>query len=280
VSALRLLGRCAAAARRLRLGWLLGALRDSSDRLFLALGYPPLRARVDGVALGGFLRHRSFLAHLSRGDYETLARRLFVEELASTDIVVDVGAHVGFYTLLAALRQPDARVVAIEADPYNVKALRANVRRARVHNVEIVAKAASERSGVAAYQQNRGTVGSSLVVRPGTGPARTIDVQTTTVDEVLGDVGGRAVLAKIDVEGAERAVLRGAAGTLRGGERVTVFVELNPRALAEAGSAPSDLLGDLADLGLSSTYVDEELQLLVPVGANTPKGNHVCRRGP
>jgi len=279
VSALGILGRCAATARRWGLGPLLGVLRDSADRLFLVLGRPPLRSRLDGVEVRGFLRHRSFLADLSRGDYETLTRRRFIDELPTADVVVDVGAHVGYYTLVAASLRPEARIVAIEADPYNVSALRANVRRAGVGNVEIVAKAASDQSGVAAYQQNRGTVGSSLVVRPGTGPARTIEVQTTTVDETLGDVGGRRMLAKVDVEGAERAVLRGASGSLRDAGRVTAFVELNPRALAEAGSTPAALVGDLAALGLSVAYLDEERQEVVAIGSETPKGNLFCRRG-
>jgi FkbM family methyltransferase len=278
VTVLRLLGRFAAAARRLGAGRLLSALRDGADTLFLALRYPPLRARVDGVEVRGFLRHRSFLAHLSRGDYETFARRIFVDELDKADVIVDVGAHVGFYTLLAALRRPGGRVVAIEADPYNAGALRANVRRARVANVEIVAKAASERSGVAAYQQNLGTVGSSLIIRPGTGPTRTIEVPTTTIDEVLGDVDGHAILVKIDVEGAERTVLRGATTSFRRALGLTAFVEVNPRALSEAGSTPSDLLDDLAGLGLTAAYIDEEQQKIVPAGSDTPKGNLVCRR--
>lgn len=278
MTALRLLGAFAAAGRRLGAGRLLGAFRDAADAGFLALRYPPLRACVDGVELRGFLRHRSFLAHLSRGDYETFARRIFVDELDKADVVVDVGAHVGFYTLLAARRRPEKRIVAIEADPYNAGALRANVRRARVPNVEIVAKAASDRSGVASYQQNLGTVGSSLIIRHGTGPTRTIDVPTTTLDEVLGDLSGRALLVKIDVEGAERNVLRGATAAFRSALELTAFVEVNPRALAEAGATPSDLLGDLAGLGLAAAYIDEERQKVVPAGSETPKGNLVCRR--
>jgi FkbM family methyltransferase len=279
VNALRILGQLASLARRRGAGPFLRVVRDSSDYVFLALRYPPLRAQVAGIELRGFLRHRSFLAHLARGDYEILARSIFLDELARADIVVDVGAHVGFYTLLTASTRPDIRIVAIEADPYNAAALRANVRRAGAGNVEIVEKAASDRSGVASYQQNLGTVGSSLVVRTGTGPARTIEVPTTTIDDALGDVGGRALLVKIDVEGAERSVLRGATSSLRDAQRVTAFVELNPRALAEAGSTRDDLLADLADVRLSTEYIDEEQGTVARAGSETPKGNLVCRRG-
>lgn len=95
---LRTLGGVSRAARRSGLGPQLGATRDLADRLLIAVGTPPLRATVDGVELRGFLRHRSFLAHLARGDYEPLARETFRQALADADVVADVGAHIGFYS--------------------------------------------------------------------------------------------------------------------------------------------------------------------------------------
>lgn len=271
-----LLGRLAAVARRHGLGGALRLGRDAADRLFLAAGRPPLRVAVDGIVIRGFLRHRSFLAHLAGGDYEPQLRALYLEALGRADVVLDVGAHTGFYALLARQRHPTARIVAIEADPYNAAALRTNVRGSEV---EVVEMAASNSIGRAQFRQNLGTVGSSLVERPGTGPTRTVDVATTTVDAVVGDTVGRSVVMKLDVEGAERQALAGASRTLREAQRVLALVEINPRALAAAGHTGEELVADLEQHGLHVEFIDEEQKMLVPPGAADRKGNLIARKG-
>src|ERR687890_2276339 len=95
VRVLSVLGSGARWARRAGLGAALRVVRDGLDRVFLGLRRPPLRAEVDGVSLRGYLRHRSFLAHLATGAYETEYRRAFERALAPGVVVVDGGAHVG-----------------------------------------------------------------------------------------------------------------------------------------------------------------------------------------
>lgn len=281
MSALRTLGRVSRAARRVGFGRLLGATRDLADRLLVALGTPPLRATVDGLELRGFLRHRSFLAHLARGDYEPLARETFRRGLAQTEVVADVGAHIGLYSLLAAREAPEATVFAFEPDPYNAAALRANVRRSGARNITVVERAASDRARRATFRQNEATTGGSLVPRVvGAGPARDIEVDATTLDAELGDLSGRRLLLKLDVEGAERLVLSGAAETLRSAAAVTAIVELHPHALREAGTTPRELVADLEALGLDPHYLDEASHEVVPLDQELRKGNLFGQRGP
>jgi len=273
------LGRIARTARRLGLGDVLAATRDFLDRIPLALGRPPLRTTVAGVPLRGYLRHRSLLAEMARDTYERLPRSAFLDGLDGADIVVDVGAHVGFYTLLAATRNPSARVIAVEPDPYNLAALRANVRRAGVSNVEIVPAAVSDRTGHAPFQQSLGTIGSSLISRDGTGPSRQIEVETTTVDSLVGSTAGRTLLVKLDVEGAELLAVRGAVSAFREAAVVTALLELNPRALEDSGASQDELLRELYDLDLSVMYLDDALAAAVPIEGPLRKGNLLCRRG-
>jgi FkbM family methyltransferase len=279
MTGLRLLGRIARAARRAHLGGAFVVVRDAADGVFLAAGRPPLRVTVDDIELRGFLRHRSFLAHLARGDYEVLSREVFREELGRSDVVADVGAHIGFYSLLAARTAPHATVVAFEPDPYNAAALRINVRRAGAHNVRVVERAVTDRVGRATFRQSRATIGSSLVPRVGFGPTRDIQVDTTTLDSELGDLSGRRLLLKLDVEGAERAALGGASGSLTGAAAVTAIVEVNPRALEQAGTTPHELIADLEAFGLSLRYVDEAANRLRALDSEPEKGNLVGERG-
>jgi FkbM family methyltransferase len=272
---IRLLGKLAASVRRARLGALLRATRDAIDAIALRTGRPPLRVTVGGVEIRGFLRHRSFLAELGAGAYEPALRRAFVERLRDADLVLDVGAHTGLYALLAARERPDARVVAIEPDPYNAAALRVNVRGS---GVDVVEKAASSTVGQAPFRQNLGTIGSSLVNRTGTGPVRLIEVQTTTIDAVAGSPSPRSVLLKLDVEGAELQALAGASATLRGADRVTAIVELNPRALEAGGATGADLVAALRGYGLEVKYIDETNGMLVDPGTADRKGNLLATR--
>ena len=275
---IRLLGRLAAGARRLGLGRLARFGRDAADAFFRAVNRPPLHVEVDGIEVRGFLRHRSFLAHLGGGHYEKFLRSQFLAALADADLVLDVGSHTGFYALLAARRRPGVRVIAVEPDSYNVAALRANVR-ATAAPIELVAKAASDRSGRAVFHQNLGTVGSSLVERQGTGPIRVVEAETTTIDEIVGDAAPGAVLLKLDVEGAECLALAGAERTLRSASSATAIVELNPLALAAAGSSGTELVRRLERLGFDVSFLDEEQRAVVPAGGADRKGNLLARRG-
>ncbi|HEY2372483.1 MAG TPA: FkbM family methyltransferase [Gaiellaceae bacterium] len=274
---IRLLGRLAANARRLGLGGAARYGRDGADAFFRAVRRPPLKIEVDGIEIRGFLRHRSFLAHLGGGGYETFVRSQFLAALADADLVLDVGSHTGFYALLASRGRPGARVIAVEPDSYNVAALRENIRAASAP-IELVAKAASDRSGRAVFHQNLGTVGSSLVERRGTGPIRVVETETTTIDEIVGPGASGTILLKLDVEGAEGLALAGAERTLRSALAATAIVELNPLALAAAGSSGPELVQKLEQLGFDVSFLDEEQRALVAPGAADRKGNLLARR--
>jgi FkbM family methyltransferase len=278
VNSLATLGSMARAARHLGLGRVFALTRDSADAALFRLGWPPLKAQAEGIEIRGFLRHRSFLAHLGGGDYERLSRKVFIEGLEDADLVADVGAHIGFYTLLAARGAPQARVLAFEPDPYNAAALRVNIKRAGAHAVEVMESAASDDVGRAGFQQSLGTIGGSLVRRTGTGPTQDIQVATTTLDAALGDTSDSHLLLKLDVEGAERTALRGARESLSRASAVLAIVELNPIALEQGGSTQEELLGDLEALGLDVQYLDERSQAVVPVDGRLEKGNLVARR--
>jgi FkbM family methyltransferase len=276
---LRLLGRAARIARRAGLGRPLALARDGADAVLLRLGRPPLSASVGGVTVRGFLRHRSFLAHLSRGGYEPYSRETLLATLAPGTLLVDAGAHAGLYTLLAARRLGrDAQVLAFEPDPYNFAALRLNA--GGVPGVTLVRAAVADREGEAAFQQNLGTIGSSLAPRRGVGPVREIRVQTTTLDAALRGYSPERLVVKLDVEGAEARALRGLRETAVRERDLTVFLEINPAALRDAGSSLEEVLEELAALGLEAQWVDEEERALLPVDPGAPprKGNLLATR--
>jgi FkbM family methyltransferase len=190
----------------------------------------------------------------------TLLRRY----LQPGDTFVDVGANVGYLSLLAWTRvRPAGRVVAIEAHPRTCGFLTGNVRLngfpIETHNVAI-----GERPGELWFTSLRSD-DQNHAVPAAAGRAR-VRVGVTTLDRLLGPT--TIDLLKIDTEGFELHVLAGAAATL---ERcAALYIEDSDRNLRRYGRSSPELRQALQDAGFLSFRIVEARA--VPVDAATPGG--------
>jgi FkbM family methyltransferase len=144
------------------------------------------------------------------GSYEYANQRLFSKAIKPGSVVYDVGANVGFYSLLAAtLVGPQGHVVAFEPVPRNIGYLRKHLKLNGVTNVTIVEAAAGVDEGSAWFDEGPD---SSMGHLSATGGLR---VHTVCIDAMVaaGKIPPPEYL-KIDVEGAEGLVLTGAKSTL------------------------------------------------------------------
>jgi FkbM family methyltransferase len=124
--------------------------------------------------------------------------------------VLDLGGHKGAFTVRAALAGPTTRVHVLEPEPENLRYLRANLVLNRLANVVVHAGAVSTSSGEALlYLSDHGGSGTnSLFQEQVEGrKVRTLSVPTIRLDDLLDRAGGQVDLMKMDVEGAEYAVL-------------------------------------------------------------------------
>jgi FkbM family methyltransferase len=152
--------------------------------------------------------------------------------------VIDVGANTGFYSLLAARAQPAPVVLAFEPDPAVRETLQRNVEaNALTRCIHICPLGLSDRSGEAGLyipDSSHGLVETSSSLEPDFKPAHgaVLQVEVSTLDAFLASsklIRNRIGVIKIDVEGHEAPVLRGAAATVAR-HRPVLFVELLPRA--------------------------------------------------
>ena len=277
---LGVLGQLAHTMRSAHLGFLLQAMVDAVDSICTRLGLPLLLAAAGPARLWGFARHRSFLEHLASGTYEPYTLELFRAAIEPGALVVDGGAHIGLFSVTACLRMDGAgTLISIEADPYNFRALEINLRRNECRNAHTHCAAIWDTEGERVFFVSRGTIGSSLAVRPEVGKAKAIHSRTVSLDVVTRDLASAPIVVKLDVEGAEIEALRGMTALLGRVPRAVILVEVNPGVQAEAGHSDSALIGALRALGFAVSFVDEAGHRLIDVGEHSPrKGMLYCTR--
>ncbi len=163
-------------------------------------------------------------------------------------MALDVGANVGAYTLLLGRWvRPGGRVYAFEPAPEAFGGLSAHVRLNGLEDgVTCVRAAASSSTGTATLSVD-GLSGANRLDASAGGER----VATVTLDDFCRREGIRPSFIKIDVEGAELGVLRGARETIRaGGDGLALFVEMHPTIWGEMGITAADVRAELDAQGL------------------------------
>jgi FkbM family methyltransferase len=163
------------------------------------------------------------------------------------DTFVDCGAHQGLFTVVAAAIVGSAgSVIAFEPVPSSAAMLVENVRLNGFENVQVIKCALADTEGTRQFFISGGAAGTSSFVL---GEGTEIIVDTTTLDRAIGDLPVR--LVKVDVEGAELAVLRGADKLLA--SDADWIIEIEPSNLARQGTRTEDLVDVLTSSGRRCT---------------------------
>lgn len=159
------------------------------------------------------------------------------------DTVVDVGANIGFYTLESScLVGPAGRVIAIEAVPEHVQAVRANLALNGIGNVTLLEIAVGDHESEGILTRRSGdNLGMFTLGNVGGTEARPVRIDA--LDKILKEQHvDRVDFIKMDIEGSEFRALQGAANTIED-KRPTLLVEINEQALRGCGSSSAEVIG-------------------------------------
>lgn len=203
----------------------------------VTLGAPSFFAELD-------LRDRIQYLMYMRGHHELDTERLVARNLGSGSTFVDVGANIGYFSLLASAIDPHAAIYAFEPLPRNATRLRRNVALNPSSSIVVKEMALSDREGTAdlVSADEAGESGWNHIGLASASDHASCRVRTTTLDAMVRDEGiPLPTFLKIDVEGHELAVLRGAAATLGAKGRRQVVIEINEPCLAAQGTSGDEI---------------------------------------
>lgn len=199
------------------------------------------------------------------------ALAFFRDYLKPGDKVVDVGANVGDTVLTAAICVgSQGHVFGIEAHPRTYQFLCDNVRLNRVSNATLFNSAAGDKQGVVRFSDSRYDDMNQV-------DRGTLQVPVDRLDDLLPGLKSVALL-KVDVEGYERSVFRGATRLLSCAD--CVYFEVGDKMCEDFGHTALELLGDIAAHGFQ-LFIADDRRRLVPLSAKqsfTPYQNIVAVR--
>jgi FkbM family methyltransferase len=222
-------------------------LRPSSARRFAYLAREwvhtyvwkkEVRARTPygfDLISGSYTANRQMLM----GQFEQEEVCVVRELLASSDVFVDIGANIGFYSCLAL--QMGKRVIAVEPKRSNVDLLCRNLTINNWTSGECLVHpfGLSDKAGLLALYGATGTAASLLKGWAGHSDKYSEIVPITTLDSVLWNVDAdKKVFVKIDVEGAEFSVLSGASRTLDYPNQIAWLIEICLNEYHQSGANP------------------------------------------
>jgi FkbM family methyltransferase len=226
-----------------------------------------LLIEVDGHPMYIF-NEPHFLSFYLDETYEPYTTRLFKNALTVGGTVLDVGANIGCFALIAGRRVgPQGKVYAFEPGPENFGLLERNIRLNGLENIIAIRKAVGNGSKTIQFRLAERSDHHSIFVPPMVATKEVISVESTTIDETL--QGKPVDVIKMDIEGNELSALEGMQETIRRSEALTLFVELNPVCLRQAGVRPGDLVERLTVLGFRLFAIAEEDRRLTPVAATS-----------
>lgn len=219
-------------------------------------------AQVQGHKM--FLDEKDSLCLSINGVYEPLQTELVKREISKGDVVLDIGANIGYYTLIfAKLVGEGGRVFAFEPDQDNFALLKKNVEINGYQNVTLVQKAVSNEVGnIRLYlcEENKGMhrIYESRYC------SQSIETESTRLDDYFQDYNGKIDFIKLDIEGAEFSAIQGMSLLLQKNSSVKILTEFMPVAIKEFGVEPGEYLSLLVENGRKLYNINEKKKKVEP----------------
>lgn len=233
---------------------------------FLIRHLKPNIAEADGHTM--FLDEIDSLKLSIKGVYEPFETEFAKKEIKKGDVVLDLGANVGYYSLIfAKLVGENGKVFAFEPDPTNFALLKKNVETNGYKNVTLVQKAVSNKTGKIRLYLAEDNKVDQRIYNSHDG-RKSIEIEAIRLDEYFKNYNGKIDFIKMDIQGAEGGAIQGMFNLLKK-NNVKIITEFWPIGLKRFGIDPEEYLKLLIELGFKLYEINEQKKKIEPV--NIPK---------
>jgi len=196
------------------------------------------------------------------GHYEQPVAILLENIVKPDSIVLDIGANIGYFTLIAAQKAKKGKVVAFEPVQELSKKLQQNIRENHFQNIKVVEAAAGEsEKDSTIYLSTSENSGMSSLQPPENFSGLSQAVKIINIDQWIKQSEIEKIdIVKLDIEGSELFALRGMKETLIN-FKPFLIVEINKNILANFSLVPGDIMNYLTGLGYISFDISEKGEL-------------------
>lgn len=174
------------------------------------------------------------------GKWEEYETSLFKQNIKKGDVILDIGAHIGYYTLIAADIVGDkGKVYAFEPDPRNFTLLERNIQENGYKNVVLINKAVADRTGNLRLFLNTENTGDHRIYKV-SDKRRSIKIQSITLDDFFKDKNKKVDMIKMDIQGSEVRAFKGALKLIKQNQNIKILTEFWPYGLKLSGSSAKE----------------------------------------
>lgn len=203
-----------------------------------------------------FLDSKDSLRLSIYGIYEEFETKLIKKQIKQGDIVLDIGANIGYYTLIfAKLVGKNGKVYAFEPDPTNFAILKKNVEINGYKNIILINKAVSDKTGKLKLYLCNDNKGSHSIYPCDN--RKFVEIDSIKLDDFFSNYNGKIDFIKMDIEGAEYSAVKGMSNLLRKNEEIKIISEFAPMNLKRSGIEPEEYLKLLHNYGFKITKTSE-----------------------
>jgi FkbM family methyltransferase len=219
---------------------------------FLKVHLRPKFVKVQGYKI--FINRKDFKISsylLENRTYESAETELVKNQINKGDIVVDMGANVGYYTLIfAGLVGKNGKVFAFEPDRDNFALLSKNVKENKFDNVILVNKAVSDKNGKTKLYLSEENKGDHRIYDSGEN-RDSVMVDVVCLNDFLNEYKHKIDFIKMDIQGAEGNAIKGMTNFIENNKKIKILTEFWPIGLSSFNFNPKEFLEILEDYGFN-----------------------------
>jgi len=172
------------------------------------------------------------------GIWEPFETKIVKKLVQRGDIVIDIGANIGYFTLLfSRLVKPSGKVFAFEPEPANFSLLKKNIEVNGYKNVTLIQKAVSNKNELIKLYLSQDNEGDHRIYESD-GNRDFIEIESVCLDEYFRNMEDKINFVKMDIQGAEGTTIQGMKNILNRNDNLNMITEYWPYGLIRCGMDP------------------------------------------